>query len=169
MTRKKINNCEGLISIDYIVGISIFIISIFFLFNILASMFIPFESTSDELKAMSNRIGTTLVESPSGLITNALSPNIIDPVKVSELNESLNDPLEFDTKMAELGLYSSETKYNLNISLRYINGEIYKVGSNPMLLGGSLPDESTNVAKTSRIVYLPSDSRMLMLEVKVWL
>lgn len=169
MTRKEINNCEGLISIDYIVGISIFIISIFFLFNILTSMFIPFESTSDELKAMSNRISTTLVESPSGLITNALSPNIIDPAKVSELNESLNNPLKFDVKTAELGLYSSETKYKLNISLNYINGDIYKAGSNPMLLGGQLPDEYTNVAKTSRIVYLPSDSRMLMLEVKVWL
>lgn len=169
MTRKAINNCEGLVSIDYIVGISIFIISIFFLFNVLTSMFIPFESTSDELKAMSNRISTTLVESPSGLITNALNPNIIDPAKVSELNESLNDPLKFDAKMAELGLYSAETKYKLNISLNYINGDVYKIGSNPMLLGGSLPDEYTNVAKTSRIVYLPSDSRMLMLEVKVWL
>lgn len=169
MTRKEINNCEGLVSIDYIVGISIFIISIFFLFNVLTSMFIPFESTSDELKAMSNRISTTLVESPSGLITNALNPNIIDPAKVSELNESLNDPSKFDAKMAELGLYSDETKYKLNISLNYINGDVYKIGSNPMLLGGSLPDEYTNVAKTSRIVYLPSDSRMLMLEVKVWL
>ena len=169
MTRKEINNCEGLVSIDYIVGISIFIISIFFLFNVLTSMFIPFESTSDELKAMSNRISTTLVESPSGLITNALNPNIIDPAKVSELNESLNDPSKFDDKMAELGLYSTETKYKLNISLNYINGNIYTIGSNPILIGGPLPDDYTNVAKTSRIVYLPSDSRMLMLEVKVWL
>ncbi|PWB54168.1 MAG: hypothetical protein C3F06_04720 [Candidatus Methanoperedenaceae archaeon] len=169
MRKKAINNCEGLVSIDYIVGISIFIISIFFLFNVLTSMFIPFESTSDELKAMSNRISTTLVESPSGLITNALNPNIIDPAKVSELNESLNDQSKFDSKMAELGLYSGEKKYKLNISLNYINGDVYKIGSNPMLLGGSLPDEYTNVAKTSRIVYLPSDSRMLMLEVKVWL
>lgn len=169
MTRNEINNCEGLVSIDYIVGISIFIISIFFLFNILASMFIPFESTSDEIKAMSNRISTTLVESSSGLITNALSPNIIDSAKVSELNESLNNPLEYDAKMAELGLYAGEIKYKLNISLNYINGDIYTSGSNPMLLGGSVPDEYTNVAKTSRIVYLPSDSRMLMLEVKVWL
>jgi len=169
MTRKAINNCEGLVSIDYIVGISIFIISIFFLFNVLTSMFIPFESTSDELKAMSNRISTTLVESPNGLITNALRPNIIDPAKVSELNKSLNDPSKFDDKMAELGLYSNEIKYKLNISLKDISGDIYRAGSYPMLLGGPLPDEYTNVAKTSRIVYLPSDSRMLMLEVKVWL
>lgn len=169
MTKKEINNCEGLISIDYIVGISIFILSVFFLFNILTSMFIPFESTSDEVKAMSNRIGTILVESQSGLITNGLSPNIIDPARVSELNESLNNPLEFDAKMAELGLHSSETKYKLNISLNYINGSIYMSGSNPMLLAGPFSDEYTNVAKTSRIVYLPSDSRILMLEVKVWL
>ena len=169
MIKKEINNCEGLISIDYIVGISIFIISIFFLFNVLTSMFIPFESTSDEVKAMSNRIGAILVESQSGLITNGLSPNIIDPVRVSEFNESLNNPLEFDAKMAELGLHSNETKYKLNISLNYINGSIYMSGSSPMLLGGSLSDQFTNVAKTSRIVYLPSDSRMLMLEVKVWL
>ena len=169
MTKKDINDCEGLISIDYIVGISTFILSVFFLFNILSSMFIPFESTSDEVKAISNRIGTILVESPGGLITNALSPNIIDPTKVSGFNESLNNPSEFETKMAELGLHSSETKYKLNVSLNYINGSVYMTGSNPMLLGGPPSDEYTNVAKTSRIVYLSSDSMMLLLEVKVWL
>lgn len=169
MTKNEINDCEGLISIDYIVGISIFILSFFFLFNILTSMFIPFESTSDEVKAMSNRIGTILAESPSGLITNGLSPNIIDPAKVSEFNSSLNDPLEFDTMMAELGLHSSEVEYKLNVSLNYVNGSVYRVGSNPMLLGGPPSDEYTNVAKTSRIVYLPSDSKMLLLEVRVWL
>lgn len=169
MTKKEIDDCEGLVSIDYIVGVSIFILSFFFLFNILTSMFIPFESTSDEVKAMSNRIGTILAESPDGLITNALAPNIIDPSKVTEFNESLNDPLEFDTKMAELGLHSSEVKYKLNVSLNYVNGSVYMAGSNPMLLGGPSSDEYTNVAKTSRIVYLPSDSRMLLLEVRVWL
>jgi len=168
MKKKTFDDCEGLISIDYITGISIFILSFFFLFNILTSMFIPFESTSDEVKAMSNRISTVLAESSTGIITSATSPNIIDPAKVSQFNESLNDPSKSDAIMAQLGLYSGETNYKLNVSLNYLNGSIYIAGSKPMLLGGPLPDEFTNVALTSRIVYLPSDSRMLMLKVKVW-
>lgn len=169
MTRKGIDDCEGLISIDYIMGSSIFILSFFFLFNILTSMFIPFESTTDEVKAMSNRISTVLAESSTGIITRASSPNIIDPVKVSEFNASLNDPSKFDATMAQLGLYSDETNYKLNVSLNYLNGSIYMSGSNPMLLGGPPSDDYNNIAQTSRFVYLPSDSRMLILEVKVWL
>lgn len=169
MTRKYLDDCEGLISIDYIMGISIFILSFFFLFNILSSMFIPFESTSDEVKAMSNRISTVLVESPAGIITDASNPNVIDTIKVSALNASLNEPSSSDSLMTQLGLNTDELEYKLNISLNYINGSIYTSGSTPVLLGGPLPDEHNNVALTSRIVYLPSDSRMLLLNVKVWL
>lgn len=169
MTRKDFNECQGLISIDYIIGISIFILSFFFLFNILTSMFIPFDSTTDEVKAMSNRISTILVESPSGIITDAQDPNVIDTVKVSVLNESLNDPSKLDDILTQFGLYTEETQYKLNVSLNYLNGTLYTSGSRPVLLGGPLPDDYNNVALTSRIVYLSSNSKMLMLNVKVWL
>ena len=168
MIRNLVND-DGQISLDYVIGVSIFVVSFFFLYNILTSLFLPFQSNSNENKPMADRASMVLIESTSGLAVSESSPNIIDKTKIVQLGADLNNPLTYDGTRAKLGLVTSNLKYNLNISLRYFNNSLYPNSSYPILMAGSTPDEYTNVAQTMRVVYLSQDSKRLMLVVKVWL
>lgn len=163
---------KGQVSIDYIVGMSIFIIAFTYLFYILIGLFIPFQSTSDEVKAMSDRISNVLVEgsdATNGTAIDAGSPNIINKTSLVNLNISLNNQTLYNNKQDALGLNITNKKYDMNVSLRYPNGSLYPSNSNPLLLGGPAPDEYTNVGETVRVIYLQQDSKRLFLDVKVWI
>ncbi|VVB87811.1 Uncharacterised protein [uncultured archaeon] len=166
---KKMQEDAGQVSLDYIVGITTFILAFVFLYNILSSLLLPFQFNSDEVKPLADRAAAILVESTDGLAASATSPNIIDKTKIVQLNTDLNSPSTYDDKRAELGLVNGNLKYNLNVSLRYFNNSLYPNSSNPLMLGGSIPDEKTNVGQTIRMVYLSQDSKQLMLQVKVWI
>jgi len=168
MRCKSFNDDKGQVSIDYIIGISIFIMTFFFLYNILTSLFLPFQSNSDEIKAIADRVGTVLVESSgsNGLAIGASSPNILDKTKVTQLNNNLNN--SYDDRQDKLGLTTSVMKYNLNVSLRYLNNSLYPNSTNPLLLGGPARGDYTNVAQTIRLIYLEQDSKRLQLVVEVW-
>ncbi len=165
----KMQEDAGQVSLDYIVGITTFILAFIFLYNILSSLLLPFQFNSDEVKPLADRAAAILVESTDGLAASATSPNIIDKMKVLQLNTDLKSPSTYDNKRAELGLVNGNLKYNLNVSLRYFNNSLYPNSSNPLMLGGSIPDEKTNVGQTIRMVYLSQDSKQLMLLVKVWI
>ncbi|MCX9010349.1 MAG: hypothetical protein OIN66_04420 [Candidatus Methanoperedens sp.] len=166
---KETKNDAGQISLDYIAGITIFILSFIFLYNILTSLLLPFQFNSDEVKPLADRTAMILVESTDGLTASTNGPNIIDKTKIIQLNTDLNNPSTYDNKRAELGLVNGNLKYNLNVSLRYFNYSLYPNSSNPLMLGGSIPAENTNVGQTIRMVYLSQDSKRLMLLVKVWI
>ena len=160
------------VSLDFIIGMSTFIVSIFFLYNILNSLFVPFSSTADESKEMADRISTVLVESPNianGLATNVLNPNVLDKSNIVQLNSDLIDPINYEIKLNNLGLVTSTLKYKLNVSLRYFNYSLYPNSSSPLLLAGETSDEYSSTAQTVRFVYIPADSQRLILLVKVWL
>ncbi len=162
------------VSLDFIIGMSIFIISIFFLYTILNGLFVPFQSTSDEIKAMSDRVSTVLVESPStsnGLAISALNPNILEKSDIVQLNSDLNDAdsATYHDRLKALGLVTSTLNYRLNVSLYYLNNSLYPNSSSPLLLAGDKPDEYTSTAQTVRFVYIPADSQRLIFIVKVWL
>jgi hypothetical protein len=164
----------GQISIDYIVGVSIFIITFFFIYSILDSLFLPLQFNSDEVQPMAERVSSNLVESTTNLLSEDSSiPNIINQTKAEDLNSSLSDPQTYDDKLSELGLNTTHLKYNLNVSLRYFNDTLYPNASKPKLNGGSIPDESTRVGQIVRFVCLPQeppdDCKRLKLVVRVWL
>lgn len=171
--RKYLMNDAGQISLDYIVGISTFIISFFFLYSTLTSLFLPFQFSSNELQPMAERASVLLVESAGWLAIDSSNPNIIDTTKVVDLNSRLNDPLEYDDALSRLGLKTSKLNYSLNVSL--MNPEdntLYSNPSNPsipLLVGGEVPDDTTKVGQVIRYVYLKQDSKRLKLSVKVWL
>lgn len=166
---RKIESDNGQVSLDYIVGITTFIFAFIFLYNILNTLLLPLQFNSDEVKPLADRTAMILVESPSGLAVDAKSPNIIDRTKTVQLNTILNDPSSYDEKRTELGLINGNLKYNFNVSLSYFNYSLYPNSSNPLMLGGAVPTENTNVGQAIRLVYLPQDSRRLMLIVKVWI
>jgi hypothetical protein len=118
---------------------------------------------------MTERASAIMVESADWLAIDSSSPNIIDKTKVRQLNSDLNDQLKYDDDRSRLGLMTTNLDYNLNISLRYFNNTPYPNASSPLLMGGSVPDDTTKVGQIIRYVYLSQDSRRLMLSVKVWL
>jgi len=165
-------NDTGQVSLDYIIGISTFIISFFFLYSTLNSLFLPFQFSSNELQPMAERASVLLVESADWqdrLAIDSSSPNIIDKQKVIDLNSRLNDSTDYDDALSSLGLKTTNLKYNLNVSLMYFNNTPYPNASNPLLIGGKVPDDTTKVGQVIRYVYLKQDSKKLMLSVKVWL
>ena len=177
MRIKKDMNDTGQVSFDYIIGVSTFIISFFFLYSTLNSLFLPFQFNSNELQPMAERASVLLVESAGWLAIDSSSPNIIDSLTVKRVNDSLvNDsivPSEYDDTLSKLGLKTTNLNYNLNVSLRYFNNTLYPNASKPLLLGGKVPDNTTKVGQVIRYVYLKKDteqnSTRLMLSVKVWL
>lgn len=163
---------KGQVSLDYVIGISIFILSFFFLLSVLSNLVLPFQFNSDETKSMADRISIILVETSSdnGIAVSDSSPNILDKTKITQLNSSLNNNVTFesyDSKRYKLGLLTSTLKYNINVSLRYFNNTLYPNSTSPLLQAGAIPDESSNLGQTVRIVYL--DSKKLNLVVRVWL
>ena len=48
LKRKLRGNTEGQVTIDYLIGITIFIVALFFIFQYSAGLFTPFQSNSDE-------------------------------------------------------------------------------------------------------------------------
>jgi len=58
-----------------------------FLFQTLTGLFVPFQSNSDEVKSMSDRVAMTLAESTSGLANSPTDNNIeIVTIRVGEFN-----------------------------------------------------------------------------------
>ena len=166
---RKMQNDAGQVSLDYLTGITIFILAFIFLYNILNSLLLPFQYNSDEVKPLAERAAIILAESSDGLAASATSPNIIDKTKIIQLNSDLNDPVIYSDKRAKLGLVNGNLIYNMNVSLRYFNYSLYPNSSNPLMSGGAIPNDYTNVGQTIRIVYLSQDSKPLMLLVKVWI
>jgi len=172
MIVSSMQNERGQVSLDYIIGITLFIIAFLFVYNLLTSLLLPFQLNADEVKPMAERASTVLVESSSGLAISESNPNVIDMDKVIQLDSDLNDPSIYDTKLKELGLSTTNINYNINVSLRYINNTLYPDPSNSfrsLLKAGKTPDESSNVGKITRVVYLSQNSQILILDVKVWL
>lgn len=169
MVIRKTENDQGQISLDYIIGITIFIVAFLFMYNLLTSLLLPFQINAGEVVPMAERASTVLVESSSGLAISESNPNVIDKDKVVQLNSSLNNPSMYDTMLINLGLSTTNINYNINVSLRYINNTLYPDPAHPILKAGPTPDDFSNIGKITRIVYLSQDSQRLILDVKVWL
>jgi len=166
-------NDTGQMSIDYIIGVSIFIFAFFFLYSILDSLFLPIQRNSDEVQIMAERASSNLVESASMLAIDSSNRNIISSTKAGQINDNLNEPQKYQEQLSKMGLTSTYLNYSLNISLRYFNDTLYPDTFTPLLIGGSIPDDSTKIGQTVRFVCLPKDTSNdcegLKLVVRVWL
>jgi hypothetical protein len=163
------NDTCGQISLDFISGIVIFMVTFLFLFQTLTSLFVPFQSSSDEIKSMSDRAAITLAESTSGLANSPTDNNIISLKKADELNYRMNTTTRYNNLREDLGLSSETTLYNLNISLYDLDKTLYRDSSlNVVLNNGPVLPQNTNVAQTVRVVYVEQDDEFALLYVRVW-
>ncbi len=157
------------ITIDYITGIGIFLLSVFFVFQFMHGLFIPFQSGSDKVTLDADRAATVLVErflhvDKSGEL------NVIDQGKLYYFTNTrlkYSDQTSYNDALRELGLFSNEAVFDLNISvanLTYPNTPMYQSGP-------ALP-ETTDIGQTKRMVLIINSStgynETAILLVRVW-
>lgn len=163
------NDTCGQISLDFISGVVIFMVTFLFLFQTLTSLFVPFQSSSDEVKSMSDRVAITLAESTNGLANSPTDNNIISLKRAEELNYRMSTTTRYDELREDLGLSSETTLYNLNISLYDLDKSMYRNSSNNVVLNnGPVLPQNVNVAQTVRVVYVEQDDEFALLYVRVW-
>ncbi len=166
-TGAKSENAQ--MTIDYVAGMGIFLLSVAFVFQFMHSLFLPFQSGSDEVTLAADRVSTVLVErllneEQTGRV------NMIDQGKLYYFNKTrLNytDLASYNDALREVGLFSNETAYDLNISAANLTSpdrSIYK--------GGPTLPENINVGQTGRLVTIVNSStgykETAMLWVRVW-
>ncbi len=160
---KKFNvNEKGQMTIDYLISITIFLFAIFFVFQYISGLFTPFESNSDEVTLMADRVSTLVVEN---IMTagDAAVPNLVISTKVNTFFTSLNESYE-DTRSA-LGLDGTYLDYDINVTLGNKSTGVIKSA------GAVLPSVG-NVGQTKRIVlFMDADTGVTenrIISVRVW-
>ncbi|MCG7849521.1 MAG: hypothetical protein MIO93_10145, partial [ANME-2 cluster archaeon] len=158
----------GQISLDFIAGVVIFMLAFIFLFQTLTNMFVPFQTNSDEIKSVSDRVTRTMVESTKGLANSQSDVNVISIHRAEYIN-NLMDPSSYRTMQEDWGLYNGLNLYSINMSLYNTDGSLYLNGTGGVVLNnGPQAPQHTNVAQTIRVVYVDVDDTIAILHVRVW-
>jgi hypothetical protein len=155
------------ITIDYIAGIGIFLLSVVFVFQFMYGLFIPFQSGSDKVTLAADRAATVLVERML-IADKPGAMNAIDQGKLYYFNNAklnYSSQTNYTNTLREIGLFSNQTVFDLNISVAYTNGAIMSQS------GPALPD-NTDIGQTKRLVLIVNPStgynETAIFSVRVW-
>ena len=168
-------NEEAQLGIDFVVGMSIFLLALSFVVVTISGMFLPFQTEVIDTNSVSYRTSVILVEDPGywndgtnegkdwenhidnvsriGLAVDKENPNVLGIDKLS----AFKDETQIDDKKLskKLGLYRiiGDTKvyYGYNIALTSLDGEV-------LALRGSEIPEYGDVSSMKRIVNAQTDS-----------
>ncbi len=160
---KKYNSNEkGQMTIDYLISITIFLFAIFFVFQYISGLFTPFESNSDEVTLMADRVSTLVVENIMGA-GDAAVPNLVISTEVNTFFMLLD--ADYGGTRSSLGLYGTYVEYDVNITLENESAGIISSA------GAVLPSVG-NVGQTKRIVlFMDADTGITenrIVSVRVW-
>ncbi len=155
------------VTIDYIVGIGIFLLAVVFVFQFMYGLFIPFQSGSDKATLAADRAGTVLVERLLHA-DKASELNVIDQGKLYFFNNTrlnYSNQNNYNAALREIGLFSSESVFDMNITVAYPNGAIMNQS------GPALP-ETTDIGQLKRLVLIVNSStgynQTAIISVRVW-
>lgn len=138
------SDASGQMSLDFLFGVTIFLMTFVFVFIFISGMLTPFQSNSEELTMTADRIGMECAEKL--LVDSEATPNIIDMAKVQSMTDSLNDTnlASYQSYCKGIGAYSNQY-YNVNITL-VMSDSSMKNG------GPKYPMGSLNVGQSKRVV-----------------
>jgi len=174
--RKMLKDERGQLSIDFLVGISLFILALLFMAHFIPGMFVPFQSETIDLNSVAYRTSVILVEDPGwwdggedweNHIENVRRVGLaIDKEHPNKLNMSKTKGFKNATQINDtylthkLGLYrivgDNEIDYGYNITIEDLNGNILDTR-------GEIPPEYGDVVKMKRIVWMHTSSEKFML------
>ncbi|HEY9204596.1 MAG TPA: hypothetical protein VIO58_01645 [Candidatus Methanoperedens sp.] len=166
---EAVNGETGQITIDYIAGMGIFLLTVAFVFQFMYSLFIPFQSASDEVTLAADRASTVLVERLLAADKQD-SSDLIDQGKLYNFNNTrLNhaDLTAYNNALREVGLLSSDTFFDLNLSIAMYNNP-----NNPVNQSGPVLPDNLNIGQAARIVKIINTStgynETALVSVRVW-
>ncbi|SNY03945.1 hypothetical protein C7960_1924 [Methanohalophilus euhalobius] len=152
---------DGQITIDYLAAITIFIFAIFFVFNYTSGLFTPFNSESDEVTLIADRVAVTITEKEMGS-GDMTTTNLINRENTETFFSLLNN--SYETTLSSLGLKGEFSSYDLNITLEHNSSTIYMAGK-------PLPSVG-NIGQTKRTVLFENSEnnnvQTATISVRVW-
>jgi hypothetical protein len=152
---------EGQITIDYLIGIIIFLFAILFIFNYTSGIFTPFHSNSDEITLIADRTSTALVEKILSEGDETV-PNLVNKEKVGTFFTELDT--NYESTIDNLGLTGSYLRYDFNVTMEN--------QTTVMNTAGKVIPPGINVGQTRRIVLIKNDdnggTEMAMMSFRVW-
>ncbi len=154
---------RGQMHLDYLIGIAIFLTSIIFVFSYTAGLFTPFQSNSDEVTLIADRISTNLIEQNMS-VGNSRTPNLLSSTNIDNFfNEA---DANYTGIIDYYGMNSSYLTYELNVTLQNITA-----GNIDYSTGKTLPVQG-NIGQTKRIVLVQNETTgaqvQAILAVRVW-
>ncbi|UGV39956.1 hypothetical protein J7W08_07445 [Methanococcoides orientis] len=161
--RKLRGNDEGQVTIDYLIGITIFIVALFFIFQYSAGLFTPFQSNSDEVTLVADRVATSITEMEMSA-GDIRTPNLIDSDKTDDYFDTKLSTSGYYTEIDKLGLRGEYHRYDLNVTLEN-STQMLKMAGEPLPL-------SNNIGQTKRVVLIEDTitgkTETAILSVRVW-
>lgn len=164
---KIYKNDDALMSIDYVAGISIFLITVIFVFQFMYGLFIPFNVSSDGVTLSADRVSMVIIERYLN-VDKSKDIGTIDQGKLYYFNDvKLNSSnyTEYKKTLKEVGLFSTEVIYDLNVSVTRLDDSIMSQS------GPSLPND-IDIGQTKRMVLIINKStgynETAFIEVRVW-
>lgn len=160
-------NDDAQMSVDYIAGISIFLIAVMFVFQFVHGLFIPFKSGSDSVTLSADRVSTVLIERYLA-VNKSNMIGTVDQGKLLHLTDvklNISNYSEYKKTLKEVGLFNTEVIYDLNVSVMRFDNSIMSKG------GPSLPN-NIDIGQTKRMVLIINKStdynETAFVEVRVW-
>ncbi|CAJ35799.1 DUF7287 family protein [Methanocella arvoryzae] len=148
--KRLIGSSDGQISLDYLVGITVFLMAFIFVFAFIPGMFTPFHSNSDELTMTADRVAATLIQDTLAVNNSTTKlPGVLDAREIANFNAVMNSP-DNKTLRENLGLNSSGNAlllYNLQVTIQADNQPTININH------GQLPGNG-NVGQSKRFVMI---------------
>ena len=162
-------NDRAQVNIDYIAGIGIFLLSVFFVFQFIYSIFTPFQSSSDQVTLATDRAGTVLVERMLHADKSS-ELNVIDQGKLYYFNNTrlnYSNLTNYNATLQEIGLFSNESAFNMNITVANLTSI-----NKPMNQSGPALTGTADIGQIKRLVLIVNSStgynETALLSVRVW-
>jgi hypothetical protein len=153
---------KGQITIDYLISITIFLFTVVFVFNYTSGIFTPFQSNSDEVTLIADRVSTTLIENRLSLGDES-TPNLVSKREVDNFFTELNGT-NYNDIIDSLGMNGSYLRYDLNVTLENSTAVIDSAGE--------VIPVGVNVGQKKRIILLKDESsgntETLVMSFRVW-
>jgi hypothetical protein len=154
---------SGQMHIDYLIGIAIFLVSIIFVFSYTSGLFTPFQSNSDEVTLIADRVATNIVEQNMSEGRPGAT-NLLNGTKVNDFFNYANISNNYEDTLDLAGMNGTYLRYDLNITLEDSTGAVRSAGR-------ALPEQG-NIGQTVRVVLLRDENTgnisQAILAVRVW-
>ena len=152
---------KGQMTIDYLISITVFLLAVVFVFSYTFGIFTPFQSNSDEVTLIADRISISIVEKRMSAGDEGL-PNLVNDTKMNEFFTELDN--NYQQTIDSLGMNGSYLRYDLNVTAENSTGIISAAGE-------QIPPQ-VNVGQTRRIILCRDEDTgntdTIILSFRVW-